>query len=45
MSLRASEPVVFDGRVEVARHARSVRKGSQTLLLDHYLEVLAQARA
>jgi len=42
VSLRASELVVFDGRVEVARHARSVRKGSQTLLLDHYLEVLAR---
>jgi hypothetical protein len=42
VSLRASELVVFDGCVEVARHARSVRKGSQTLLLDHYLEVLAR---
>jgi len=42
VSLRASELVVFDGRVEVARHARSVRKGSQSLLLDHYLEVLAR---
>ena len=30
-----------DGRV-VARHERSPRKGSQTLLLDHYLEVLAR---
>jgi transposase len=38
--LGASELVVFDGRAEVARHARSVRKGSETLLLDHYLEVL-----
>ena len=42
VSLRASELVVFDGRVEVARHPRSVRKGSQSLLLDHYLEVLAR---
>ena len=42
VSLRASEVVVFDGRVEVARHARSVRKGSTVLLLDHYLEVLAR---
>jgi hypothetical protein len=33
--------VVHDGRVEVARHARSSRKGSDTLVLDHYLEVLA----
>jgi len=42
VSLRAQELVVFDGRVEVARHARSVRKGWQSLLLDHYLEVLAR---
>jgi len=42
VSLRASELVVFDGRTEVARHPRSVRKGSQSLLLDHYLEVLAR---
>lgn len=42
VSLRASELVVFDGRREVARHPRSVRKGSQTLVLDHYLEVLAR---
>lgn len=42
VSLRASELVIFDGRREVARHARSVRKGSQTLLLDHYLEVLVR---
>jgi len=40
--LRASELVVFDGRREVARHPRSVRKGSQSLVLDHYLEVLAR---
>ncbi len=33
--LRASELVIFDGRREVARHARSVNKGSQTLVLDH----------
>jgi transposase len=42
VSLRASELVVFDGRVQVACHARAVRRGSQTLLLDHYLEVLAR---
>ncbi|MDP9460814.1 MAG: IS21 family transposase [Actinomycetota bacterium] len=42
VSLRASEVVVFDGRSEVARHARSVRKGSTVLLLDHYLEVLVR---
>ncbi len=40
--LRASELVVFDGRQEVARHPRSVRKGSQTLVLDHYLEVFVR---
>ena len=39
--LRADELVVFDGRVEVARHERSTVRGSATLILDHYLEVLA----
>jgi transposase len=38
--LRASEVIIFDGRVEACRHARSVTRGSQTLVLDHYLEVL-----
>jgi transposase len=38
--LGASELRVFDGRVEVARHARSARKFTDTLVLDHYLEVL-----
>jgi hypothetical protein len=38
--LGASELTVFDGRVEVARHARSSRKFTDTLVLDHYLEVL-----
>jgi transposase len=33
--------VLVDGRI-VAEHERSPRKGSQTLLLDHYLEVLAR---
>jgi len=33
--------VLHEGRV-VADHARHPRKGSQTLLLDHYLEVLAR---
>jgi transposase len=32
---------LHDGRL-VARHERSQRKGSQTLLLDHYLEVLVR---
>lgn len=39
--LRASEVIVFDGRTEVTRHPRSTIKDSQTLVLDHYLEVLA----
>ena len=38
--LRSNELVVFDGRTEIARHERSSRKGSQFLVLDHYLEVL-----
>jgi hypothetical protein len=38
--LRAGELVVFDGRTEVARHERATRRGQQTLVLDHYLEVL-----
>ncbi|MGH9061146.1 MAG: Mu transposase domain-containing protein, partial [Acidimicrobiales bacterium] len=38
--LRAAEVLVFDGRTEVARHARCTIKGEPTLVLDHYLEVL-----
>jgi hypothetical protein len=38
----ASEVLVFDGRRQVAAHARATVRGSQTLLLDHYLEVLAR---
>jgi transposase len=38
--LGASQLRVFDGRCEVAVHQRSNRKGSMTLVLDHYLEVL-----
>lgn len=38
--LGASALEVFDGRVLVAVHQRSNRKGSMTLVLDHYLEVL-----
>src|SRR6266511_5701034 len=38
--LGASDLGVFDGRAEVARHARSSRKFTDTLVLDHYLEVL-----
>jgi transposase len=40
VSLRASELVVSDGAVQVARHARATARGSQSLQLDHYLEVL-----
>jgi len=40
--LRASELVVSDGRSQVARHERSSVRGSETLLLDHYLEVLVR---
>ncbi len=40
VSLRASELVVFDGRREVARHDRLVRRGGQSICLDHYLEIL-----
>jgi hypothetical protein len=38
--LRAEEVVVFDRREVVARHERSTVKGSTTLVLDHYLEIL-----
>ena len=40
--LRANEVLVFDGRRQVASHARATVRGSQTLELDHYLEVLAR---
>jgi hypothetical protein len=39
--LGASDLQVSDGRLVVARHARSSRKFTDTLVLDHYLEVLA----
>jgi hypothetical protein len=39
--LRADEVIAFDGKREVARHDRLTRKGSESLQLDHYLEVLA----
>ena len=42
VSLRASELVVFDGRREVARHERLIRRGGQALQLDHYLEILTR---
>ncbi len=40
VSLRATELLVFDGRQQIARHARCVRRGQSVLDLDHYLEVL-----
>jgi len=33
---------VFEGRRQVARHERATVRGSQTLVLDHYLEVLVR---
>ena len=38
--LRASELLLFEGRHQVACHERATVRGSQTLNLDHYLEVL-----
>jgi hypothetical protein len=40
--LGASGLVIFDGRIEVARHERVTVRGGQVLVLDHYLEVLAR---
>jgi transposase len=40
--LRADEVIAFDRRREVARHERSTTKGSTTLVLDHYLEILVR---
>jgi transposase len=40
--LRASELLVFAGRTLVARHDRATVRGSQSLTLDHYLEVLVR---
>lgn len=40
--LRASELLLFEGRHQVARHERATLRGSQTLNLDHYLEVLVR---
>ncbi len=38
--LSADEVIAFDRRTEVARHERSTVKGSTTVVLDHYLEIL-----
>ena len=40
--LRASELLLFEGRHQVARHERATVRGSQSLNLDHYLEVLVR---
>ena len=40
--LRASELVLFDGRTQVASHERATVRGSEVLVLDHYLEVLVR---
>jgi transposase len=40
--LGAETVEVFDGRRQVAHHARAVTKGTEVLVLDHYLEVLAR---
>ena len=39
--LRATGVLIFDGSRLVAEHERSTVRGSVTLVLDHYLEVLA----
>jgi hypothetical protein len=38
--LRSSELVIYDGRHEAARHDRAAGRGTETLVLDHYLEAL-----
>lgn len=40
--LRADQLIISSGRTEVARHERSTVRGSATLTLDHYLEVLVR---
>ena len=39
--LRATQVLIYDGARLVAEHERSTIRGSVTLVLDHYLEVLA----
>lgn len=40
--LAASELAIFDGARQVAAHPRSLHKGTETLTLDHYLDVLGR---
>jgi hypothetical protein len=42
VQLGASSVTVFDGSRRVALHERIVARGGQSLVLDHYLEVLAR---
>ena len=40
--LGASSLEAFDGATLVARHERSLHKGTESLMLDHYLEILVR---
>ncbi len=40
--LGASAVTVFDGKAQVAAHERVIARGGQSLVLDHYLEVLTR---
>ena len=40
--LGASHLEIIDGSVVVARHTRSLHKGTETLTLDHYLKILTR---
>jgi hypothetical protein len=40
VQLGASQVRVFDGKTQVAVHERVIARGGQSLILDHYLEVL-----
>jgi hypothetical protein len=40
--LGASDLEILNGSVVVARHARSLHKGTETLTLDRYLEILVR---
>jgi hypothetical protein len=42
VQLGASTVTVFDGPRQVALHERVIARGGQSLILDHYLEVLAR---
>jgi transposase len=40
VQLGASRVTIFDGKTQVATHERVIARGGQSLILDHYLEVL-----